>query len=118
MQDAGTKHEKLLQAIKALNDLEVLVDVMKLRPQWYHLLTSVDGRVDKTLAILRPQVFADHRSLLASLGWPPKLSTTQIESEKIADLPNPLVLMQGEKRKSYSNSFFSSLCFTASTNKA
>ncbi|TQD75283.1 hypothetical protein C1H46_039202 [Malus baccata] len=109
LRDAGTKHEKLLQAIKALNDLEVLVDVMKLRPQWHHLLTSVDGRVDKTLAILRPQVFADHRSLLASLGWPPKLSTSQIESEKIADLPNPLVLMQGEKRKSYSNSFLA-LC--------
>ncbi|XP_050152588.1 RINT1-like protein MAG2L [Malus sylvestris] len=107
--DAGTKHEKLLQAIKALNDLEVLVDVMKLQPQWHHLLTSVDGRVDKTLAILRPQVFADHRSLLASLGWPPKLSTSQIESEKIAGLPNPLVLMQGEKRKSYSNSFLA-LC--------
>lgn len=109
MQDSGIKHEKLLQAIKALNDLEVLIDLVKLRPQWHHLLKSVDARVDKTLVTLRPQVFADHRALLASLGWPPKLSTSQIESEKVSGIPNPLVLMQGEKRNSYSNSFLA-LC--------
>lgn len=109
MQNSGTKHEKLLQAIKAMNDLEVLVGLVKLRPQWHHLLKSVDARVDRTLAILRPQVFADHRALLASLGWPPKLSTSKIESEQVSGLPNPLLLMQGEKRKSYSNSFLA-LC--------
>lgn len=106
---SGTKHEKLLQAIKAMNDLEVLVGLVKLRPQWHHLLKSVDARVDKTLAILRPQIFADHRALLASLGWPPKLSTSKIETEQVSGLPNPLLLMQGEKRKSYSNSFLA-LC--------
>lgn len=109
MQSSGTKHEKLLQAIKAMNDLEVLVGLVKLRPQWHHLLKSVDARVDKTLAILRPQVFADHRALLASLGWPPKLSTSKIETEQVSGLPNPLLLMEGEKRKSYSNSFLA-LC--------
>ncbi|BFG30806.1 hypothetical protein CerSpe_170800 [Prunus speciosa] len=107
--DSGSKHEKFLQAIKALNDLEVLIDLLKLRPQWHHLLKSVDTRVDKSLVILRRQVFADHRALLASLGWPPKLSTSQIEREKFSGLPNPLVLMQGDKRKSYSNSFLA-LC--------
>ncbi|KAL6178696.1 hypothetical protein ACLB2K_050214 [Fragaria x ananassa] len=103
-----TKQEKLLQAIKALNDLEVLVGLVKLRPQWHHLLKSVDARVDKTLAILRPQVIADHRALLTSVGWPPKLSALKRESE-LSGLPNPLVLMQGDKRKSYSDSFLA-LC--------
>ncbi|CAB4279001.1 unnamed protein product [Prunus armeniaca] len=107
--DSGTKQEKFLQAIKALNDLEVLIDLLKLRPQWHRLLKSVDTRVDKSLVILRRQVFADHRALLTSLGWPPKLSTSQIEREKFSGLPNPLVLMQGDKRKSYSNSFLA-LC--------
>ncbi|XP_062029195.1 RINT1-like protein MAG2L [Rosa rugosa] len=106
--NSGTKQEKLLQAIKALNDLEVLVGLVKLRPQWHHLLKSVDARVDKTLAVLRPQVFADHRAFLASLGWPPKLSTLKIESE-LSGLSNPLISMQGEKRRSYSDSFLA-LC--------
>lgn len=110
MQDSGTKHEKLLQAIKAMNDVEeVLVDLVKLQPQWNHLLKSVDVRVDKTLVILRPQVSADHRALLVSLGWPPKLSTSNAESGQVSDIPNPLTLMQGEKRKRYSLSFIA-LC--------
>lgn len=106
MQDSGTKHELLLQAIKAMNDIEdVLVDLIRLQPQWCHLLKSVEARVDKTLMILRPQVSADHRALLISLGWPPKLSTSKVESGQVSDIPNPLSLMQGERRKSYSLSF-------------
>ncbi|XP_015897371.4 RINT1-like protein MAG2L [Ziziphus jujuba] len=108
--DFGTKHELLLQAIKAMNDIEdVLVDLMRLQPRWCHLLRSVEVRVDKTLTILRPQVSADHRALLFSLGWPPKLSTSKVESGQVSDIPNPLSLMQGEKRKSYSLSFIA-LC--------
>uniref|UniRef100_A0A5B6ZJ66 RINT1-like protein MAG2L n=1 Tax=Davidia involucrata TaxID=16924 RepID=A0A5B6ZJ66_DAVIN len=110
MQDLGPRQEKLLQAVKAMNDIEEgLVSVAKFHPQWHHLMKSVDTRVDKTLAVLRPQVLADHRALLASLGWPPKILTSKIGSGKIIDLPNPLVLMQVDKRKSYSESFLS-LC--------
>ncbi|PON44790.1 RINT/TIP-like [Parasponia andersonii] len=110
MQEVGTKHDKLLQAIKAMNDIEdKLVDLVRVQPHWYRLLKTVDARVDKNLAILRPQVSADHRALLISLGWPPKLSISRVESGHISDLPNPLVIMQGAKRKSYSNSFIA-LC--------
>ncbi|XP_024018542.1 RINT1-like protein MAG2L [Morus notabilis] len=108
--DSRTKNEKLLQAIKAMNSIEdMLVDLVGRQTHWHRLLKSVDARVDKTLAILRPQVSADHRALLVSLGWPPKLSTPKIEVGRITDLPNPLVIMQGEKGKCYSDSFIA-LC--------
>ncbi|XP_027342746.1 RINT1-like protein MAG2L [Abrus precatorius] len=108
--DTARKHDKLLQAIKAMNDIEeLLVNVVKFNPQWHCLLKSVDIRVDKILAALRPQVFADHRALLVSLGWPPKLLPSNNGSEQIAGIPNPLVLMQEDKRRNYSRSFIA-LC--------
>ncbi|KAJ7960462.1 RINT1-like protein [Quillaja saponaria] len=104
--DAGIKQEKLLHSIKSMNDIEeVLRNVLKSHPRWHCLLNSVDSRVDKIMAALRPQVFADHRALLHSLGWPPKLVTSKMGSGQISGLPNPLVLMQGDKRESYSHSF-------------
>ncbi|XP_037495457.1 RINT1-like protein MAG2L isoform X2 [Jatropha curcas] len=104
--DFETKQERLLRAIKGMNNIEdVLVDVVKFHPQWSHLLESVDIRVDKILAIVRPQILADHRALLGSLGWPPKLLTLKVDSGESASFPNPLVLMEGEKRKYYSQSF-------------
>ncbi|KAA8544524.1 hypothetical protein F0562_022536 [Nyssa sinensis] len=107
--DLDPRLEKLLEAVKAMSNIEeVLVGVAKFH-QWHHLVKSVDTRVDKTLAVLRPQALADHRALLASLGWPPKVLTSKIESGKLVDLPNPLVLMQGNKRKGYSESFLA-LC--------
>ncbi|KAF8403540.1 hypothetical protein HHK36_011644 [Tetracentron sinense] len=39
----------------------------------------------------RPQALADHRALLASLGWQPALLTSETEIGKNLDLPNPLV---------------------------
>ncbi|KAK7333767.1 hypothetical protein VNO80_30544 [Phaseolus coccineus] len=109
-EDAGRKQDKLLQAIKAMNDIEeVLVGVEKFHPQWLCLLKSVDTRVEKILSALRPQVFADHRALLVSLGWPPKLLPSKSENDHITDLPNPLVLMQEDKRRNYSRSFIA-LC--------
>jgi hypothetical protein len=106
MQDSGPKQEKLLQAIKAMNDIEkLLINIGKFQPQWCNLLKSVDARVDKILVALRPQVFADHRAVLASLGWPPKLLTSKTESIQISGIPNPLGLMQGDKRESYSHRF-------------
>ncbi|XP_014524439.1 RINT1-like protein MAG2L isoform X1 [Vigna radiata var. radiata] len=109
-EDAGRKHDKLLQAIKAMNDIEeVLIGVEKFHPQWYCLLKSVDTRVDRILSALRPQIFADHRALLVSLGWPPKLFLSNSGNDRITDLPNPLVLMQEDKRRNYSRSFIA-LC--------
>lgn len=109
-QDTARKSDKLLQAIKAMNDIEdVLITAVKFHSQWHSLVRSVDNRVDKILAALRPQVFADHRALLASLGWPPKLLPSKIGSGQTAGLPNPLVLMQEDKRRSYSESFIA-LC--------
>ncbi|TKY46601.1 RINT protein MAG2L [Spatholobus suberectus] len=109
-EDTARKHDKLLQAIKAMNDVEeVLVGVLKLHPQWHCLLKSVDIRVDKIIGALRPQVFADHRALLVSLGWPPKLLPSKNGSEHITGIPNPLVLMREDKGRSYSHSFIA-LC--------
>ncbi|KAG6632240.1 RINT1-like protein MAG2L isoform X1 [Carya illinoinensis] len=104
--DSEPKQEKLLQAIKFMNDIEeVLISIVKFQPQWCNILKCVDTRVDKILGVLRPQVLAEHRALLVSLGWPPKLLTSKIESTQISSLPNPLVLMQGNKRECYSHSF-------------
>ncbi|CAI8596339.1 unnamed protein product [Vicia faba] len=108
--DNTRKHGKLLQGIEAMNDVEqLLVTIVKFHPQWQCLLRSVDVRVDKILAALRPQVFADHRALLVSLGWPPKLLQSENGSEQITGLPNPLVLMQENKKRNYSQSFIA-LC--------
>ncbi|KAK4788706.1 hypothetical protein SAY86_020025 [Trapa natans] len=93
-----------------MNSIEdMLVNVLKYHCQWNHLLRCVDARVDKALAVLRPKVIADHRALLASMGWPPKLVPTNGEDRGLSNVPNPLVLMQVEKRKRYSYSFLA-LC--------
>uniref|UniRef100_A0A0A9DM37 Uncharacterized protein n=1 Tax=Arundo donax TaxID=35708 RepID=A0A0A9DM37_ARUDO len=52
---------------------------------------AVDSRVDKTLAILRPQALTDYRALLAALGWPPSLSSPDTEKDKYSQIPNPLI---------------------------
>ncbi|XVF00007.1 hypothetical protein REPUB_Repub03eG0249100 [Reevesia pubescens] len=105
-QDFGLKQERLLQAIKVMNDIEeIIVNVEKSQQQWHQLLQSVDHRVDKTLSVLRAEALAEHRALLASLGWPPKLLTSKVESGEISELPNPLVLMHGDEKKSYAQSF-------------
>lgn len=96
--------------MKVMNSIEdMLIEVLKYHHQWNHLLRCVDARVDNALAVLRPKVVADHRALLASLGWPPKLAATNAEGREISNVPNPLVLMQGEKRNRYSYSFLA-LC--------
>lgn len=105
MQDFGLKQERLLQAIKYMNDIEeIIVNVEKSR-KWHRLLQSVDHRVEKTLSTLRVEALAEHRALLVSLGWPPKLVTSNVESGRISELLNPLVLMNGDEKKSYAKSF-------------
>ncbi|KAJ6309732.1 hypothetical protein OIU76_014629 [Salix suchowensis] len=48
--DFGPKQERILEAIKTMNNIEeVLVYIEKFQAQWHHLLESVDARVDKIL---------------------------------------------------------------------
>lgn len=108
----NSKETRLL-AIKSLKQIEeVLGSVKKTRPQWARLVAAADHRVDRALAILRPQAIAEHRSLLASLGWPPSLSTLYISAPllgKPSEVPNPLFTMQGDLKVQYCENFLS-LC--------
>uniref|UniRef100_A0ACD5YBU8 Uncharacterized protein n=1 Tax=Avena sativa TaxID=4498 RepID=A0ACD5YBU8_AVESA len=104
------KQEKLLRAVDAVRDIErELVRISTSRPQWTNLIVAVDSRVDKTLAILRPQALTDYRALLAALGWPPSLSSPDMEKDKYSQVPNPLVLMNETNKEKYSESFLA-LC--------
>ncbi|XP_011658877.1 RINT1-like protein MAG2 isoform X2 [Cucumis sativus] len=101
-----------LLAIKTFKLTEdILVSVSKTRPQWTHLVSAVDHRVDRALAILRPQAIADHRSLLSSLGWPPSLSTVTVtgDATKSTESQNPLFTMQGKLKQQYCENFLA-LC--------
>ncbi|KAG1370946.1 RINT1-like protein MAG2L [Cocos nucifera] len=103
---SGQKQGKLMLAIKIMKYIEeILASVARRRPLWNHLVMAVDSRVEKTFSVLRPQALMDHRALLASLGWPPVLSTSGLEWDKSLEIPNPLVLMEGEKKEIYSQSF-------------
>lgn len=105
--------EMRLLAIKTFKQTEdVLTSVTKTRPKWARLVSSVDHRVDRALAILRPQAIADHRALLASLGWPPLLSTltsSNLDTRRSAEVPNPLFTMQGDLKHQYCENFLA-LC--------
>lgn len=96
----------------AINNLKlieaILGSVTKTHPQWAHLVRTVDHRVDRALAILRPQAIADHRALINRLGWPPPLSTlTSFPNPN--KVHNPLLTMQGDLKSQYCQSFFA-LC--------
>ncbi|KAL5981100.1 hypothetical protein ACLOJK_029020 [Asimina triloba] len=111
---SGTSAEEMrLLAIKSLKQTEdVLTSITKSRPQWTCLVAAVDHRVDRALAILRPQAIADHRALLSSLGWPPPLSTSGAISSspgKSSELLNPLFIMQGDVKNQYCENFLA-LC--------
>ncbi|KAI0520088.1 hypothetical protein KFK09_007553 [Dendrobium nobile] len=104
--ESGWRLVKQLVAVKAMKDIEeVLAGVAKNRPWWTNLLKAVDSRVDKAHAILRPQCLTDYRILIASLGWPPALSATNVDKDNCMEMQNPLFLMQGEKKARYSQSF-------------
>ncbi|XP_071701963.1 RINT1-like protein MAG2 [Rutidosis leptorrhynchoides] len=101
--------ESCFAAINALKLAEdVLTKVLRTRPQWSRLISAVDHRVDRALAILRPQTIADYRSLLTSLNWPPPLSTlshANPEAKKSAESTNPLLTMHGDLKHQYCDSF-------------
>jgi RAD50-interacting protein 1 len=100
----------LLHAVNAVRDIEKqLVRISTSRPRWINLIMAVDSRVDKTLAILRPQAITDYRSLLAAVSWPPSLSSPETEKDKYPQILNPLALMNEENREKYSQSFLA-LC--------
>uniref|UniRef100_A0A1J3FD43 RINT1-like protein MAG2L n=1 Tax=Noccaea caerulescens TaxID=107243 RepID=A0A1J3FD43_NOCCA len=106
LQDLACKQKRSNHAIKTMNEIEeVLGDVTRNHSQWRRLVDSVDSRVDKSLSILRPQIIADHRAFLSSLGWPPKLATSKVDHGEVASIPNPLLLMQEDQKESYSQSF-------------
>ncbi|XP_073146993.1 RINT1-like protein MAG2 isoform X2 [Henckelia pumila] len=72
-----------LRHLKSTEDL--LSSISKTHPEWNRLVSVVDHRIDRALAILRPQAIVDHRALLASLGWPPPLSTLSSSTLGIAE---------------------------------
>lgn len=96
-------------AIRTLKQTEdALRSISKSQPQWTRLVSAVDHRVDRALALFRPQAIADHRSLLTSLGWPPLLSTSNSSSSKTktsTNVHNPLFTMQGDLKQKYCESF-------------
>ena len=95
-------------AIRSLKDIEdVLAIVAKSRLQWSCLVTTVDVRVDRAVAVLRPLVIADYHTLLTSLGWPPSLATNVGVNDQggTPKLSNPLFEMHGNVKEQYGESF-------------
>lgn len=110
LQNSEELRQLVIKTLKLTED--VLTSVTKTRPKWARLVSSVDHRVDRALAILRPQAIADHRALLVSLGWPPPLSTltsSNLDTGKSAEVPNPLFTMQGDLKQQYCENFLT-LC--------
>lgn len=97
-----------LHAIKTLQKTEEILSlVAKKHPRWGRLVSAVDHRVDRALAMLRPQVIADYRALLTSLGWPPQLSnlTSSSLDSKSDEVQNPLFNMEGNLKTQYCGNF-------------
>ncbi|XP_057806417.1 RINT1-like protein MAG2 isoform X2 [Salvia miltiorrhiza] len=107
MKDLEYMRAGALRALKLTED--VLSSVIKTHPQWIRLVSAVDHRIDRGLAILRPQAIADHRALLASLGWPPPLSSSNTNVKGSSNVQNPLFTMQGDLKLQYCESFLA-LC--------
>jgi len=105
--------EMHMLAIKTLKTTEgILTSITKSHPQWKHLVSAVDHRVDRALAILRPQAISEHRALLSSLGWPPPLSaftSSNSEARTTNQVSNPLLSMQADLKLRYSENFLA-LC--------
>ncbi|OIW01256.1 hypothetical protein TanjilG_10417 [Lupinus angustifolius] len=110
--DQNSEEMRLL-AIKTLKTTEeILTSITRTHPEWKQLVSAVDHRVDRALAILRPQAIADHRALLASLRWPPALSglTSAYSDGRTANqVLNPLLSMQADLKLKYSENFLA-LC--------
>ncbi|KAI4343855.1 hypothetical protein L6164_011156 [Bauhinia variegata] len=102
--------EVRMLAIRTLKTTEeMLTSITRRHPQWKHLVSAVDYRVDRALAILRPHAIADYRALLASLGWPPPLSALNSDAGNANQVLNPLSSMQSDLKLKYSENFLA-LC--------
>ncbi|EFH53831.1 hypothetical protein ARALYDRAFT_485134 [Arabidopsis lyrata subsp. lyrata] len=100
--------EVRLHAIKTLKTTEeILSSVARRHPRWARIVSAVDHRVDRALAMMRPQAIADYRALLSSLGWPPQLSTLTSASldSKSENVQNPLFNMEGSLKSQYCGNF-------------
>ncbi|KAJ0248397.1 RINT1-like protein MAG2 [Hirschfeldia incana] len=101
--------EVRLHAIKTLQKTEEILSlVAKRHPRWGRLVSAVDHRVDRALAMLRPQAIADYRALVSSLGWPPQLSnltSSSLDSKAAEDVQNPLFNMEGNLKSQYCGNF-------------
>ncbi|XP_057437009.1 RINT1-like protein MAG2 isoform X2 [Lotus japonicus] len=109
----NSEEVRLVAATKTLKKTEeILTSITKTHHQWKHLVSAVDHRVDRALAMLRPHAVADHRALLASLGWPPPLSslTSSHSDARIGNqVLNPLMSMQANLKLKYTENFLA-LC--------
>ncbi|KAJ3695611.1 hypothetical protein LUZ60_000988 [Juncus effusus] len=107
--------ENWRKAISLLKQTEtILSTIAKTRPQWARLTSAVDHRVDRALAVLRPQAISDHRSLLSSLRWPPPVTGSNLTpnnptNSNSTQFSNPLFSLKGDLKSKYSESFLS-LC--------
>ncbi|XP_027123888.1 RINT1-like protein MAG2 isoform X1 [Coffea arabica] len=112
-QFSNNSEDTRVSAIRTLKLTEaILSSIAKSNPQWTRLVLAVDHRVDRALAVLRPQAVADHRSLLASLGWPPSLSSLNSSSLDVkgsGEVQNPLFTVEGDLKHQYCKSFLA-LC--------
>ncbi|KAI4981946.1 hypothetical protein ZWY2020_022438 [Hordeum vulgare] len=59
-------HHVAIGYLKKIEDL--LASVTRTRPQWTRLISAVDHRVDRSLALLRPQAIVDHQELVNPLS--------------------------------------------------
>ncbi|KAL3691452.1 hypothetical protein R1sor_005103 [Riccia sorocarpa] len=90
---------KLTHAVKTMQTTEAAVAKIA-NAHWDRLVSSVDVRVDRVAAILRPAVVAAQRSILSSIKWPPPFTAGGGEK-----LPNPLLEMQEVQERQYVESF-------------
>ncbi|XP_021759959.1 RINT1-like protein MAG2 [Chenopodium quinoa] len=98
-----------INSLKSVDD--ILASVTREHPQWVRIVSAADHRVDRALAILRPQAIADYRALLVSIGWPPPLSTLSSSNteRRTVEESNPLSAMPGELKQKYCENFLA-LC--------
>ncbi|KAL2622592.1 hypothetical protein R1flu_002797 [Riccia fluitans] len=96
---SGASLLKLTRAVKTMQTTETAVARIA-NAHWDRLVSSVDLRVDRVAAILRPAVVAVHRNILSSIEWPPPFTAGGGEK-----LPNPLLEMQDVQERQYVESF-------------
>lgn len=83
----------------------VVNEIEQCKTEYEDIVSKVDSRVDRAVAVLRPAAVADFRSVLASIDWPPPLVAGSSEAGKPGKVANPLVELQPEARTRFDKSF-------------